>query len=160
MSKHLDLQTGPSNTVGNQRSQFYRREKESRRTTFNGHCSVLSYPNLGCPRSSPLVEMVKPNLAWFRSRSGSLQCHKRQHFITSPLLASCIFSPLNVSYSAPKVLPFIRLLRRFFQFDSFFRYNLSIFVFLALCSRNLGGGRIETSSELQRKQLKAQTVFI
>lgn len=71
--------------------------------TARGTLSPLSTPY--CPRSSRIVVLVKPNLAWSRSSSGSLPCHKRQRFITSPLLPSCIFFPstLFFLFLSPKV---------------------------------------------------------
>lgn len=47
MSRHLDRQTGPNITIGNQRSQFYRSEKGSRvtggcRSSFNSQSNFFS----------------------------------------------------------------------------------------------------------------------
>lgn len=66
MSRHLDRQTHLNITIGNQRSPFYRCEKEFRLTEgccslFNSQSTLLPYPqqsllfNLGYPRSSRFV---------------------------------------------------------------------------------------------------------
>ena len=114
MSRHLDRQTGPNITIGNQRSQFYRCEKEFRmtegcRSPFNSqsdfflpypHQSLL--PNLGSPWSCRFVLLLKPNLAWSRSSSGSLPCHKG---LSLPLCLHLASFPRNFIFlvHSPKV---------------------------------------------------------
>lgn len=148
MSRHLDRQTGPNITVGNQRSQFYRREKESRitegcRSPFNSQSNFFSLIHTkamsltwAVPGPGGFVVLVKPNLAWSRSSSGSLPCHKRQRFITSPLLASCIFFPSTLfSYSALQRSVFISLLlphSNTFSFNSFVIHTLYQYLFSLL----------------------------